>query len=157
MAELRWHPLIQDWVMINSNRQNRPQMPKDWCPFCPGSGKVPDDYEVLKYDNDFPALSQNPPQPDNVANDFFKVRPSYGKCEVILYSPRHHTTLKELSDEHMRKLVDLWAERYADISKDENIKYVFIFENRGSMVGTSMPHPHGQIYGYSIIPKKLPA
>lgn len=53
MAELRWHPLIQDWVMINSNRQNRPQMPKDWCPFCPGSGKVPDDYEVLKYDNDF--------------------------------------------------------------------------------------------------------
>lgn len=74
MAELRWHPLIQDWVMINSNRQNRPQMPKDWCPFCPGSGKVPDDYEVLKYDNDFPALSQNPPQPDDVANDFFKVR-----------------------------------------------------------------------------------
>lgn len=70
MAELRWHPLIQDWVMINSNRQNRPQMPKDWCPFCPGSGKVPDDYEVLKYDNDFPALSQNPPQPDDVANDF---------------------------------------------------------------------------------------
>ena len=155
MAELRWHPLIQDWVMINSNRQNRPQMPKDWCPFCPGSGKVPDDYEVLKYDNDFPALSQNPPQPDDVANDFFKVRPSYGKCEVILYSPGHHTTLKELSDEHMRKLVDLWAERYADISKDENIKYVFIFENRGSMVGTSMPHPHGQIYGYSVIPKKL--
>lgn len=153
MAELRWHPLIQDWVMINSNRQNRPQMPKDWCPFCPGSGKVPDDYEVLKYDNDFPALSQNPPQPDDVANDFFKVRPSYGKCEVILYSPGHHTTLKELSDEHMRKLVDLWAERYADISKDENIKYVFIFENRGSMVGTSMPHPHGQIYGYSVIPK----
>lgn len=25
MAELRWHPLIQDWVMINSNRQNRPE------------------------------------------------------------------------------------------------------------------------------------
>ena len=76
MAELRWHPLIQDWVMINSNRQNRQQMPKDWCPFCPGAGKVPDDYEVLKYDNDFPALAQNPPQPDDVANDFFQVRPS---------------------------------------------------------------------------------
>ena len=45
MAELRWHPLTKDWVMINSARQGRPQMPKDWCPFCPGSGKVPDDYE----------------------------------------------------------------------------------------------------------------
>ena len=42
MAELRWNPLIKDWVMIASHRQNRPQMPKDWCPFCPGSGKVPD-------------------------------------------------------------------------------------------------------------------
>ena len=46
MAELRWHPLIQDWVMIASNRQGRPQMPKDYCPFCPSFGNVPD-YEVL--------------------------------------------------------------------------------------------------------------
>lgn len=30
MAELRFHPLINDWVMIASHRQNRPQMPKDW-------------------------------------------------------------------------------------------------------------------------------
>ena len=60
MAELRWHPLTKDWVMIASNRQARPQMPKDYCPFCPSFGNVPD-YEVLKYDNDFPALSQDPP------------------------------------------------------------------------------------------------
>ena len=60
MAELRKHPLTNDWIMIASNRQARPQMPKDFCPFCPGSGKVPDHYDVLKYDNDFPALSQNP-------------------------------------------------------------------------------------------------
>ncbi len=155
MAELRWHPLTKDWVMIASNRQNRPQMPKDWCPFCPGSGKVPDDYEVYKYDNDFPALSQNPSEPDDVANDFFKVKPSYGKCEVILYSPGHTTTLPELSVDHITKLVNLWCERFDAISEDENIKYVFIFENRGNVVGVTMPHPHGQIYGYSFIPKKI--
>lgn len=155
MAELRWHPFTKDWVMIASNRQNRPQMPKDWCPFCPGSGKVPDDYEVYKYDNDFPALSQNPSEPDDVANDFFKVKPSYGKCEVILYSPGHTTTLPELSVDHITKLVDLWCERFDAIREDENIKYVFIFENRGNVVGVTMPHPHGQIYGYSFIPKKI--
>ena len=33
MAELRFNPLTKDWVMIASHRQNRPQMPKDWCPF----------------------------------------------------------------------------------------------------------------------------
>ncbi len=155
MAELRWHPLTKDWVMINSARQGRPQMPKDWCPFCPGSGKVPDDYEVYKYDNDFPALSQNPPVPDDVANDFFKVSENYGKCEVILYSPGHTTTLPELTDEHVGKLVDLWCERFEALSADEKIKYVFIFENRGELVGVTMPHPHGQIYGYPFIPKKI--
>lgn len=155
MAELRWHPLINDWIMIASNRQARPTMPKDYCPFCPGSGKVPDEFEVLKYDNDFPALSQNPPVPDPVDTDFFKTRPSYGKCEVILYSPGHTVTLPELSYEHVGKLVNLWCERFSEISSDENIKYVFIFENRGEPVGVTMPHPHGQIYGYSVIPKKI--
>lgn len=155
MAELRWHPLTQDWVMIASNRQNRPQMPKDWCPFCPGSGKVPDEFEVYEYDNDFPALSQNPPAPDDVANNFFKVAENYGKCEVVLYSPKHTATLPELSDEHVKKLVDLWCERFEVISSDEKVKYVFIFENRGDVVGVTMPHPHGQIYGYPFIPKKL--
>ncbi len=155
MAELRWHPFIEDWIMIASHRQNRPQMPKDWCPFCPGSGKVPDKFDVHKYDNDFPALSQNPPEPDDVATDFFKVKPAYGKCEVILYSPEHTVTLPELPVSHISKLVDLWVERFNEIKKDENIKYVFIFENRGEAVGVTMPHPHGQIYGYSVVPKKL--
>ena len=155
MAELRYNPMTKDWVMIASHRQNRPQMPKDWCPFCPGSGKVPDEYIVHKYDNDFPALSQNPPEPDDVANEFFKVKEAYGKCEVILYSPEHTVTLPELPVDHIEKLVDLWTERFEAISADEKIKYVFIFENRGDVVGVTMPHPHGQIYGYSVIPKKI--
>ena len=155
MAELRWHPLTQDWVMIASHRQARPQMPKDWCPFCPGSGKVPETYEVYEYDNDFPALSQNPPVPDDVANDFFQTAPAYGKCEVILYSPGHTITLPELPDDHVEKLVGLWQERFQALRADGKIKYVFIFENRGEAVGVTMPHPHGQIYGYSFVPKKL--
>lgn len=155
MAELRFDPFTKDWVMIASNRQNRPQMPKDWCPFCPGSGKVPDRFDVYEYDNDFPALSQNPPVPDDVATDLFKTAPSYGKCEVILYSPQHTVTLPELPVSHIKKLVDLWTERYIAMKADEKIKYVFIFENRGDVVGVTMPHPHGQIYGYSFIPKKL--
>lgn len=155
MAELRYDPLTNDWIMIASHRQNRPQMPKDWCPFCPGSGKVPDDFDVLEYDNDFPALSQNPPVPDDVAAGPYKTAPCHGKCEVILYSKEHTVTLPKLPLPHVRKLVDLWCERHNIISADEKIKYVFIFENRGEVVGVTMPHPHGQIYGYPFIPKKL--
>ncbi|MDL2288571.1 galactose-1-phosphate uridylyltransferase [Oscillospiraceae bacterium OttesenSCG-928-F05] len=155
MAELRYNPFLGDWVMVASHRQNRPQMPADWCPFCPGSGKVPDDYTVYKYDNDFPALSPNPPEPDAVATEFFATAESYGKCEVILYSPDHTAKLQDLSDSHVKKLVDLWAERYQALEKDPRHKYIFIFENRGEIVGVTMPHPHGQIYAYPYVPKKI--
>ncbi|MDR2655780.1 MAG: galactose-1-phosphate uridylyltransferase [Oscillospiraceae bacterium] len=156
MAELRYDPFTQDYIMIASNRQNRPQMPKNWCPFCPGSGKVPDNYDVYKYDNDFPSLRQDPPEPDDVSTQpVFKTLPCYGKCEVILYSPNHTITLPELPVSHVQKLVDLWIERFNAIGADKKIKHVYIFENRGEMIGVTMPHPHGQIYGYSVIPKKI--
>lgn len=155
MAELRYHPFIKDWVMIASHRQGRPAMPKDWCPFCPGSGKVPESYDVLRYDNDFPALSQSPHTPDDVGTGFFQTMPSYGKCEVILYAPEHEITMKQLSDERVSKLTRLWRETFIDISADDKIKYVYIFENRGELVGVTMPHPHGQVYGYPFIPKKI--
>ena len=158
MAELRWNPLINDWVMINSNRQIRPNMSKGYCPFCHGSERVPDNYDVLKYDNDFPALSQNPPEPDNIIvadSKIYSVKPMYGKCEVILFSPDHESSFCEFPISHTKKIVDLWTERFIEISKDSNIKYVFIFENRGELVGVTQLHPHGQIYGYSVIPKKI--
>lgn len=155
MAELRYNPLLRDWTMVASSRQNRPHMPKDFCPFCPGSGKVPDHYEVHQYDNDFPALSPQPPTPDDIATDLYRVEPAYGKCEVILYSPEHTITLPELPVSHIEKLVHLWTERYEHLSQDPKNKYVFIFENRGEEVGVTMPHPHGQIYAYPYIPMKL--
>lgn len=156
MAELRYNQLLGDYVMIASHRQARPQMPKDYCPFCPGSGKVPDKYDVLAYNNDFPALSQNPPVPDDVDNgSMFKTKEAYGKCEVILFSPDHTTTLSELSIEHIERIVNLWSERVSELSKDRRIKYIMPFENKGEVVGVTMPHPHGQIYAYSWVPLRV--
>ena len=158
MAELRWNPMIDDWTMVASHRQNRPQMPKDFCPFCPKYGKVPD-YDVYAYDNDFPALSQDPPKMDTpfteAGKSLYKVAPSHGKCEVILYSPDHYGSLCLLPREHIVKLVNLWIERFKAMQSDEKIKYIFPFENRGDKCGTTMPHPHGQMYGYSVMPKKI--
>lgn len=166
MAELRYNPLLGTFTMVNSNRAKRPQMPKDWCPFCPGSGKVPEKYDVYKYDNDFPILSENPPQIDDTGSHavnlsksldtgFYHALPSKGKCEVILYSSNHTASLYEQSLLHIRKLVDLWTERMSVLSKNESHKYIMAFENRGEEIGVTMPHPHGQIYAYSWLPQKL--
>ena len=156
MAELRYNPIAMDWLMVASHRQSRPQMPKDWCPFCVGSGKVPDEgFDVLRYPNDFPALSTAPPIPDNVASGLFMTQPAYGRCEVLLYADRHNIKLSELSDEHVHKLARMWQEVYLDYAADTKIKYAFIFENRGECVGVTMPHPHGQAYGYPFIPRNI--
>ena len=155
MAELRYNPLLDDWTIVNGKRNKRPDMPKDFCAFCPGSGKVPDSYDVLKYDNDWPSMSTDPGEPDPVATDFFKTRPSYGKCEVILYSDDHHDNLHDLSQEHLEKLVRLWKDRFEEISQDEKIKYILTFENRGEEVGTTQAHPHGQLYAYAWMPLRL--
>lgn len=156
MSELRWNPLLGTWTMVASNRKFRPNMPKDWCPFCPGEGKkVPDDFTVFSYDNDFPALTQYPETPYVDPTGFYKSAENYGKCEVILYSPRHTVKFYELSVHHIVELLNLIVERCTVLSKDKKIKYVFPFENKGEAVGVTMPHPHGQLYGYSFVPQKI--
>ena len=157
MAELRYNPISMEWVMVASHRQARPQMPKDWCPFCPSGGKVPEaGFDVLRYPNDFPALSTSPPAPDGVATGpLFQTRPAYGRCEVLLYTDRHDATLARLPEGNIHKLAAMWRDCYMDMAADPQIKFAFIFENRGELVGVTMPHPHGQAYGYSFIPKKI--
>lgn len=155
MSELRWNPLLGTWTMVASNRKLRPNMPKDWCPFCPGEGKkVPSEFTVYAYDNDFPALTQHPEAP-YWDGGFYKSAENYGKCEVILYSPRHNVKFYDLSVAHIVELLDLIADRCTALSADERIKYVYPFENKGEAVGVTMPHPHGQIYGYPFVPQKI--
>ena len=155
MAELRWNPMLGTWVVVASHRQVRPDLDESCCPFCPGSGKVPEEFDVFAYDNDFPSLTLDPPEPDVPGDELIPVRPAFAKCEVTLYSPQHDITLPELSLEHIERLVDHWEERYRELGSIPGIEYVFIFENRGEVVGVTMIHPHGQIYAYSYIPLKI--
>lgn len=130
-------------------------MPQDWCPFCPGSGRVPDNYDVYIYPNDFAAFSIPPPEPAIEGDDFYKVRHSLGKCDVVLYHPDHNTSLPQLTIEHLVKLVKLWRKRFEELKATPGIRYVLIFENKGAVIGVTMPHPHGQIYAFPFIPPRL--
>ena len=154
-AELRWNPILEEWVAIAAHRQERPQMPKDWCPFCPGSGKVPDNYDVHIYHNDFPTFALDTPDPSTETSEFYPVEKSVGVCDVVLYHPDHNTSLPQLSQEHLIKLVHVWQKRFLELAATPKIKYIFIFENKGEVIGVTMPHPHGQIYAFPFIPPKI--
>lgn len=155
MSELRWHPLLREWVGVAANRQDRPQMPADWCPFCPGSGKVPAHYDTFLYPNDFAAFSkENAPFDESVLQEpgVFHTTGARGTCDVVLYHPDHLMQPARMSADHWHQVVDLWCSRTAQLFGDPEAAYVFIFENTGLTIGVTMPHPHGQIYSFPFVP-----
>jgi len=151
MSELRWHPLLEQWVVVASHRQDRPQLPTKGCPFCIGSGRVPDNYDVLIYPNDFPAFSADS-EPFHPEPGLFKTTGSQGACDVVLYSPDHNLRPSQLPVEQWRKVVDLWTARSRELTTLPYVEYVMVFENSGEAVGVTMPHPHGQIYAFPFTP-----
>ena len=84
------------------------------------------------------------PQRTSGSNPLFRLKPVRGEARVICFSPRHDLTMAEMSREEIRIVVDLWAQQTAELG--ERFKWVQVFENRGEMMGSSNPHPHGQIW-----------
>jgi UDPglucose--hexose-1-phosphate uridylyltransferase len=73
---------------------------------------------------------------------------------VVLYSDDHYGTLAGMSERRIRNLIEVWADRYAELGAVDFVEYVFIFENKGEAIGVTLHHPHGQIYGYPFIPPR---
>ncbi len=162
MSELRWHPLLQEWVITATHRQERTfHPPPAYCPLCPTrpgglETEVPEpDYEIVVFENRFPSLLREPPKPAVESLPFSPVRPSEGVCEVVLYTSDHNATLADLPVERVEQLLWVWRERYLELSARPEVEYVFIFENKGREIGVTLSHPHGQIYAYPFLPPKL--
>ncbi|KAM0787321.1 hypothetical protein ACM66B_007094 [Microbotryomycetes sp. NB124-2] len=174
----RLNPLTGEYVLVSPHRTKRPwqgavEPPQldsrpqydNKCYLCPGNeragGIKTDKYDgTFVFENDFAALVEDqvlppePPQGDDEDDDaFFKQEPARGKCYVICFSPRHDLTVAEMRDEEIRSVVKAWTKLYMDVSKQyEWIKHIQIFENKGSMMGCSNPHPHGQAWSLSYVP-----
>ncbi len=159
MTERRYDPTRNEWVTFATHRQDRTYKPKaDFCPLCPtksGARKTEidrDNFEIVTFDNRFPAFSPEAPVPGVQATELYPVAPANGRCEVVVYSDDHHLTFSDLTSARVRLLVDVWVDRWKILGSEDSIAYVMPFENKGEEVGTTLSHPHGQIYGYPYIP-----
>jgi UDPglucose--hexose-1-phosphate uridylyltransferase len=148
-GELRFDPLTHEWVNIVGHRQARPNLPTTDCPFCVGGLEAPEPYDVRWFPNRWPAFAPGAPIDAGAGTE---ILPAAGACEVVLFSPEHTQSLATMPLPQVRKVVDLWAARTTALLERPEVEYVLVFENRGAEVGATIPHPHGQIYGYPFTP-----
>jgi len=168
----RFNPLTKQWVLVSPHRAKRPwqgQMEKKAlderpkydpdCYLCPGnkraSGSTNNKYEsTFVFTNDFSALLNDTPEGE-LNDGLFQAKAERGESRVICFSPDHSLTVPEMEVEDIKKVVDLWVDEYKILGGKDFINHVQIFENKGSVMGCSNPHPHGQIWAQSSIPDEV--
>ena len=76
------------------------------------------------------------------------------RCEVVLYTSEHNSSLAELLVNQVKEIVDLWTLRTSSLMSRHDVQSVLIFENRGREVGATIDHPHCQIYAFDHVPQR---
>ncbi len=166
----RFNALTGEWVLVSPHRAKRPwqgQVEKgeqkelpvfdSGCYLCPGNeragGTKNADYRgTYVFTNDFSALMNNTPNGKDDDGELFQAESEQGICKVICFSPRHDITIPEMTHEDVCGVIDVWQKEFREIGSTDFINYIQIFENKGSVMGCSNPHPHGQIWASKSIP-----
>ncbi len=153
---MRWNPSREEWVTYSAGRKDRTSFPpEEYCPLCPGASlnyptEIPfESFEVAVFPNRWGSFNN---LGEKISSDEVISKPSKGTCEVIVYSDEHLSTISEMPIERLELLTHVWIDRYINLYKYPDVKYVLPFENRGKECGVTLHHPHGQIYAYPFIP-----
>ncbi|MGB8658669.1 MAG: DUF4931 domain-containing protein [Candidatus Zixiibacteriota bacterium] len=179
MPTLRRDPITGRWVINPDAAVDRPSslmemeklLPQGTCPFCAGnekhtpreifavrdSGSKKDGpgWEVRVVPNISPALKVELDL-DRRAEWMYDLMNAVGAHEIIIETPQHIANLADLEVLQIRKVVETYQERIADLKRDERLRSIFIFKNYGQRAGSSpIRHAHSQLLAVSVTPKNL--
>jgi len=167
----RFNILTGEWILVSPHRTKRPWLGQEEkkqkekkesylpdCYLCPGNtranGKKNPDYKsTFVFQNDFAALLKDNPE-FTVENGLIRAESERGICKVLCFSPDHSKSLALMSVEEIKEVISVWQSEYKSLGNLDFINHIQIFENKGSVMGASNPHPHGQIWAQSSIPNE---
>ena len=168
-SHTRFNPLSGEWVLVSPHRSKRPwqgqaedgetRLGLEYdpnCYLCSGNKRASGEQNPI-YDstyvftNDFAALQYDIPE-GILDNGLLQAKNERGICRVICFSPKHNLSIPEMKIEQIEKVVDLWIAECLDLGEKSAINHIQVFENKGSVMGCSNAHPHGQIWGQNSIP-----
>ncbi len=177
MSELRHDPIQKRWVIIATERSQRPkgfttqeeEKSTGFCPFCENNeqftppeifsirrngGINEPGWEVRVVPNKFPAL--------RIEGDLgrkgygvYDIMNGIGAHEVVIESPHHKNTFPDFTVEHIVKVLTAYQVRLRDLTNDLRFRYILVFKNHGLRAGASLPHPHTQIIATPITPRTV--
>jgi UDPglucose--hexose-1-phosphate uridylyltransferase len=171
MSEYRHDPLTGQWVIIATNRGQRPDefAAPEWkrvaadCPFCTGQEHetppevarfqlpVQNGWQVRVIPNKFPAVLSPPPALNGAPHGL----PGLGVHEVVIESPRHVTSLTHLAPPEVALVLAAYAQRLAALLARGDLAYGLVFKNVGAAAGASLEHVHSQVVGTALLPPVL--
>jgi len=178
MPEWRKDPIINNWVIISTERSKRPldfkvkteEKMKKCCVFCEGNedatpaeifafrkkGTLENKpgWKVRVVANKFPALKMEE-EIKIEKHGITKKMDGLGVHEVIIETPHHHRHFDDLSIENIILILKTYRRRYLELFKNKLIKYILIFKNYGIDGGASLEHLHSQVIGTPLIPQRI--
>ncbi len=179
MPDLRKDPIVGRWVIVSTERANRPaafvtHVPMDGAdefdPFLPGNEREtppevlayrPPDTEpdtpgwwIRVFENKFPALGSTG-EPVRAGEGMYDMMSGVGRHEVVVESPDPSVQMPDMEEEQVREVIWAYRDRFVELKKDKRFRYVMIFKNYGHAAGASIWHPHSQIIALPIVPKSV--
>jgi len=179
MSELRRDPVLGRWVIVSSERADRPRDFRSapevrnsggFCPFCPGNEyTTPPELLALRPDgsppngpgwslrvvpNKFPAL-RSEGELKRTGDLLFQSLKGTGAHEVIIETPDHNGTLVSLDPSAVVNTLAAFASRMRDLRNDARLEYVAVFKNHGSAAGATLEHSHSQLIALPVVPTQV--
>lgn len=168
----RYNPLTDEWVLVSPHRTKRPWQGKieeveetrrpthdPSCYLCAGNERMGGQHNPMYestfvFQNDFAALLEGNEHMET-SKGLLRMQEETGLCKVICFSPDHSLTMPEMTIEALTEVVKVWKREFEALERISYIRNVQIFENKGSIMGCSNPHPHGQIWAQSSVPNEI--